>query len=210
MFRLQKAATLVDNLGSQAFRVTIQCRRGFQRSARTFQEAQKAAEEIVRGTPYSNLTIGVPKETFLNERRVAIVPATVQTLRKRGFNVNVEENAGLEAKFTNDDYAVAGATIKPAKDIFQSDFVLKVRPPSTQEVDLLRERNTLMSFIYPAQNKALVDQLAKRNATVFGMECVPRISRAQVFDALSSMANISGYKAVVEAANNFGRFFTGL
>ena len=163
----------------------------------------------MRGTPYSKLSIGVPKETFLNERRVAIVPATVQALTNRGFNVTVEENAGVESKFTNDDYAAAGATIKPTKDTFQSDFVLKIRPPSNKEVELLRERNTLMSFIYPAQNKELVDLLAKKHATVFGMECVPRISRAQVFDALSSMANISGYKAVIEAANNFGRFFTG-
>ena len=86
---------------------------------------------------------------------------------------------------------------------------LQVRPPLLDEVKLFPENNTLFSFIYPAQNDDIVKQLAARRSTVFGMECVPRISRAQVFDALSSMANISGYKAVVEAANNFGRFFTG-
>ena len=94
--------------------------------------------------------------------------------------------------------------------VFQSDLVLKVNPPLMDEVPLFREGNTLFSFIYPARNKELVDALAQRKMNVFGMECVPRISRAQVFDALSSMANISGYKAVIEAANQFGRFFTGL
>jgi NAD(P) transhydrogenase len=84
-----------------------------------------------------------------------------------------------------------------------------VRQPQPDEVGKFRENGTLMSFLYPAQNKDLVEQLSKRNMTVFAMDCVPRISRAQVFDALSSMANISGYKAVIEAANNFGRFFTG-
>ena len=88
-------------------------------------------------------------------------------------------------------------------------IALQVRPPLLDEVKLFPENNTLFSFIYPAQNDDIVKQMAARRSTVFGMECVPRISRAQVFDALSSMANISGYKAVVEAANNFGRFFTG-
>lgn len=208
MFRIQKAAVLIDGLSSQAYKVSLRCHRGLKHTSRVFQEAQKA-EEVIRGTPYSKITLGVPKETFLNERRVAIVPATVKNLTKRGFLVNIEENAGVESKFSNDEYAAAGASIKPAKDIFQSDLVLKIRPPTPKEIEALRERNTLISFIYPAQNKDLVNQLVQKHATVFGMECVPRISRAQVFDALSSMANISGYKAVIEAANNFGRFFTG-
>ncbi|KAH9488250.1 hypothetical protein Btru_063908 [Bulinus truncatus] len=148
-------------------------------------------------------------ELYTNERRVAIIPATVQTLIKKGFAVTVEENAGVEAKFLNDDYAAAGAQIKNKKDVYNSDIILKVRAPLQEEVANFRERGTLISFLYPAQNKDLVDQLAKRQLTVFAMDCVPRISRAQVFDALSSMANIAGYKAVVEAANNFGRFFTG-
>ena len=95
------------------------------------------------------------------------------------------------------------------QDVFNSDILLKVRGPLTEEVGKFRDNGTLISFLYPAQNKELVDQLAQRNMTVFAMDCVPRISRAQVFDALSSMANIAGYKSVVEAANNFGRFFTG-
>ena len=98
---------------------------------------------------------------------------------------------------------------QPRAEVFHSDIVLKVNIPSAEEVPLFREGNTLFSFVYPARNKDIVDMLAQRKATVFGMECVPRISRAQVFDALSSMANISGYKAVIEAANHFGRFFTG-
>lgn len=84
-----------------------------------------------------------------------------------------------------------------------------MRGPLSEEVEKFRENGTLISFLYPAQNKELIDQLAARKMTAFAMDCVPRISRAQVFDALSSMANIAGYKAVVEAANNFGRFFTG-
>ena len=95
------------------------------------------------------------------------------------------------------------------QDIFHSDIVLKVRGPLSEEIDKFRENGTLISFLYPAQNQDIVDQLAQRKMTAFAMDCVPRISRAQVFDALSSMANIAGYKAVVEAANHFGRFFTG-
>ena len=94
-------------------------------------------------------------------------------------------------------------------DTFHSDIILKVRCPLDHEIEQFREHGTLISFLYPAQNKPLVDELARRNMTVLAMDCVPRISRAQVFDALSSMANIAGYKAVIEAANSFGRFFTG-
>ncbi len=161
------------------------------------------------GTPYKNLTIGVPKEIFPNERRVAISPAACKLLTKEGFSVVVEDGAGAEAKFSNADYEASGAVVKPLNDVFRSDIVLKVRAPSTEEVKLLKEGGNLISFLYPAQNTALVDELATRNVTAFAMDCVPRISRAQVFDALSSMANIAGYKAVIEAANNFGRFFTG-
>lgn len=137
------------------------------------------------------------------------MPAAIQTLTKKGFTVNVEENAGLGANFLNDDFAAAGANIVSRDESYQTDFVLKVRAPTAEEVGYFRDGNTLFSFIYPAQNKDLLDKMAAKKLTVFGMECVPRISRAQVFDALSSMANISGYKSVVEAANHFGRFFTG-
>ena len=162
-----------------------------------------------RGTPYSNLTIGVPKETFPNERRVALSPAATKLLTKEGFSIFVEEGAGAEAKFSTAEYEASGAVVKPRNDVFSSDIVLKVRAPSAEEVELLKQGGSLISFLFPSQNKDLVDQLAKKKVTAFAVDCIPRISRAQVFDALSSMANIAGYKAVVEAANQFGRFFTG-
>jgi NAD(P) transhydrogenase len=121
----------------------------------------------------------------------------------------IEDSAGAEAKFSNVEYESSGASIKPRNEVFASDIVLKVRAPSIDEIQLLKDKSHLVSFLYPAQNKELIDKLAEKKITALAMDCVPRISRAQVFDALSSMANIAGYKAVVEAANNFGRFFTG-
>lgn len=208
--RLHHAVLLADSLGSRVNGLGLKCRRGLKTGSRIYQEAQaKDAEISIPGTPYKNLTIGVAKEIFTNERRVALIPATVATLTKKGFSVNIEENAGVEAKFLNEDYAAAGANLVNRDKAFTSDIVLKVRAPETKEIEFFKQNGTLLSFLYPAQNKELVDLLAKRNMTVFAMDCVPRISRAQVFDALSSMANIAGYKAVIEAANNFGRFFTG-
>lgn len=165
--------------------------------------------EAIKGVPYKNLTIGVPKERWQNERRVAITPAVVQTLTKKGFTVQVEENAGFGAKFRNDDYAQAGAKIVEANKAYDTDILLKVRAPLETEIASLRPESNLISFLYPGQNKQLIDALATKKLTAFGMDCIPRISRAQVFDALSSMANISGYRAVIEAANNFPRFFSG-
>ena len=161
------------------------------------------------GTPYSNLTIGVPKEILPNERRVALSPAAVKLLTKEGFNVTIEKGAGMEAKFSDAEFVEMGAKIVSRDEVFSSDIVLKVCALRTEEVKLLKKGTNLISFLYPAQNEDLINQLAEQNVTAFAMDCVPRISRAQVFDALSSMANIAGYKAVVEAANNFGRFFTG-
>ena len=168
-----------------------------------------STEKPPPGIPYNNLTIGVPKETFPNEKRVALSPAAVKVLTKEGFNVVVEDGAGSLAKFSNADYETSGAQIKPQSDVFGSDIVLKVRAPSSEEVSKLTKGSNLISFLYPAQNSELIDQLAAAKITTFAMDCIPRISRAQVFDALSSMANIAGYKAVIEAANHFGRFFTG-
>lgn len=165
--------------------------------------------EPVPGVPYSKLSIGVPKEIFKNEKRVAITPAATATLTKKGFKVNVESGAGVGAKFSDADYEAAGAAISKLQSIFESDIVLKVRGPLENEIPNFRDKGTLISFLYPAQNQDLVKKLADRKMDVFAMDCIPRISRAQVFDALSSMANIAGYKAVVEAANQFGRFFTG-
>ena len=140
---------------------------------------------------------------------MALTPAACKILTKEGFNVFIEDSAGSEAKFSNAEYEASGAMVKPRNDIFTSDIVLKVRAPSSEEVKLLKEGGNLISFLYPSQNKDLIDKLAAQKVTSFAMDCIPRISRAQVFDALSSMANIAGYKAVIEAANNFGRFFTG-
>ncbi|XP_028658318.1 NAD(P) transhydrogenase, mitochondrial isoform X1 [Erpetoichthys calabaricus] len=167
------------------------------------------------GIPYKQLTVGVPKEIFQNEKRVALSPAGVQALIKQGFNVVVESGAGEASKFADEHYTQVGATIKGAKDVLSSDIVLKVRAPvfnpalGTHEADLLKDSSTLVSFIYPAQNQELMDKLSQRRATVLAMDQVPRVTIAQGYDALSSMANIAGYKAVVLAANHFGRFFTG-
>merc|ERR1711963_1218346 len=187
---------------------TLSIRRAFRTSRHSLKDA-KAAETTIVGTPYSQLSIGVPKETFGGEKRVALTPAVVTNLCKKGFNINIEDGAGTESQFRNIDYETAGAKIVDSNAAFQSDIVLKVRQPSKEEAPKFKEGGTLYSFLYPAQNKDLIDELAKQKITAFGMDCVPRISRAQVFDALSSMGNISGYRAVVEASNHFGRFFTG-
>jgi NAD(P) transhydrogenase subunit alpha len=155
--------------------------------------------------------IGVPKEVFAGEKRVATVPDVVQKLIKLGFSVTVETGAGDAASISDDAYRAAGATIQPdAAGVWaNSDIIFKVRAPNADEVQRIREGQTLVSFIWPAQNPELLQSLAARKATVLAMDSVPRISRAQKLDALSSMANIGGYRAVIEAAHHFGRFFTG-
>ncbi|KAF2015605.1 PNTB-domain-containing protein [Aaosphaeria arxii CBS 175.79] len=165
--------------------------------------------------PYSTLTVGIPRESFPGERRVAITPQNVKLLLKKGFSrILIERGAGLEAQFTDEAYEQAGAKTVDRRSVFsESDILLKVRALSIDgpdsEVDAIREGATVISFLYPVQNKAVVDRLSDRKATAFAMDMVPRISRAQVFDALSSMANIAGYKAILEASNHFGRFLTG-
>jgi len=155
--------------------------------------------------------IGVPKETAAGEKRVATVPEVVEKLIKLGFKVALQSGAGDAANFSDDVYRAAGAEIidSAARLWAASDIVFKVRGPSTEEIGLMREGGTLVSFIWPAQNAELLKQLAAKKATVLAMDSVPRISRAQKLDALSSMANIAGYRAVIEAAHHFGRFFTG-
>jgi NAD(P) transhydrogenase subunit alpha len=155
--------------------------------------------------------IGVPREVFPGEKRVATVPDVVAKLIKLGFSVVVQSGAGDAASISDDAYRSAGASIvSDAQQIWDdSDIVFKVRGPSTEEVAEMREDTTLVSFIWPAQNPELLQQLAAKRATVLAMDSVPRISRAQKLDALSSMANIGGYRAVIEAAHQFGRFFTG-
>ncbi|MGA1383705.1 MAG: Re/Si-specific NAD(P)(+) transhydrogenase subunit alpha [Steroidobacteraceae bacterium] len=158
-----------------------------------------------------SLTIGVPRETFAGEKRVAAAPEVVEKLIKLGFKVCIESGAGAAANFGDAAFVAAGASISAnAAELFAgSDIIFKVRAPSPEEVVALRPGTTVISFIWPAQNPELMKQMAERRLTVLAMDSVPRISRAQKMDALSSMANIAGYRAVIEAAHHFGRFFTG-
>ena len=159
-----------------------------------------------------SLLIGVPKEVFPGERRVATVPEVVEKLIKVGFRVAVQSGAGDAANFPDDAYRTAGAeVVGSAPELWaKSDIVFKVRPPTTDEVGLLRDGGTLIGFIWPAQNPELMQLLAAKKATVLAIDSLPRqLSRAQKMDALTSMAGVSGYRAVIEAANAFGRPFNG-
>jgi NAD(P) transhydrogenase subunit alpha len=152
------------------------------------------------------LRIGVVSESRSGETRVGATPATVTALRALGYEVVVEAGAGARASFTDEAYEAAGAEVG---DAWAADIVFKVNPPTTGEIERLPESVTLVSLLAPAQNPELIDALAARPITALAMDAVPRISRAQSLDVLSSMANIAGYRAVVEAAHVFGRFFTG-
>ncbi len=156
--------------------------------------------------------IGVPKEGMAGEKRVATVPEVVEKLIKLGFVVKVQSGAGDAASIPDDAYRAAGAEIvaDPAALWGGADIMFKVRPPESAEVALMREGGTLIGFIWPAQNPELMQQLAAKKATVLAIDCLPRqLSRAQKMDALTSMAGVSGYRAVIEAANAFGRLFNG-
>ncbi|EKM0362664.1 Re/Si-specific NAD(P)(+) transhydrogenase subunit alpha [Cronobacter turicensis] len=155
------------------------------------------------------MRIGVPKERVALETRVAATPKTVEQLLKLGFSVAVERDAGKLASFDDDAFIAAGASVVETAEVWESDVILKVNAPQDDEIERLRPGTTLISFIWPAQNPQLLEKLAAKNVTVMAMDSVPRISRAQSLDALSSMANIAGYRAIVEAAHEFGRFFTG-
>lgn len=158
------------------------------------------------------MKVGVTKEIYPGERRVAATPETARRLiDKLGFEVTVESGAGVAASFPDDSYRSVGCSIaETAAEVWQgSDIVLKVRSPEESEVSQLREGQTLICFLAPGQSPELLEQIAAQKASAIAIEAVPRISRAQKLDALSSMANIAGYRAVVEAAGLFGRFFTG-
>lgn len=165
----------------------------------------------------TSLKVGVPKEIYPGEQRVSATPDTAKVLQKMGFEVWVETGAGLSANFSDASYEAVGCHLCPdARQLWAiADIVLKVRPPQAHpdlgvhEATLTRSGQTLISFLWPAQNPALLEQLAANQATAIAMDSVPRITRAQKMDALSSMANLAGYRAVIEAANQFGRFFTG-
>ena len=155
------------------------------------------------------MLIGVPRELLDNESRVAATPKTVQQILKLGFDVIVEHDAGFKASFEDQAFVAAGAKIGDAAQVWQADIIFKVNAPTDEEIDLIKEGATLVSFIWPAQNPQLMEKLSAKKINVLAMDAVPRISRAQALDALSSMANIAGYRAVVEAAHEFGSFFTG-
>lgn len=163
------------------------------------------------------MKIGVPKEVHIGEKRVATTPEAAEKIIKLGFEFYLESGAGEEANISDQAYQAVGVNIvESAKQLWEvADIILKIRAPEFHpalgipEVDLVKDGQNLMSFIWPAQNPELMQQLAAKHATVLALDCVPRMSRAQKMDALSSMANIAGYRAVVEAAQHFGRFFTG-
>jgi len=156
--------------------------------------------------------IGVPKETTAGEKRVATVPEVVEKLIKLGFSVSVESGAGDAANCSDEAYRAAGAQIvdSAAKLWAASDIIFKISVPTPEEVGLMHEGQTLITFIWPAQNPELMQQLAARKVTVLAIDALPRmLSRAQKMDALTSQAGVAGYRAVIEAANAFGRFFNG-
>ncbi|HEZ3607551.1 TPA: Re/Si-specific NAD(P)(+) transhydrogenase subunit alpha [Neisseria meningitidis] len=155
------------------------------------------------------MKIGIPRESLSGETRVACTPATVALLGKLGFETVVESGAGLAASLDDAAYQTAGATVADKAAVWVCPLIYKVNAPSEQELPLLNEGQTIVSFLWPRQNEALVEALRAKKVNALAMDMVPRISRAQALDALSSMANISGYRAVIEAANAFGRFFTG-
>lgn len=163
------------------------------------------------------MKIGIPREVFTDERRVAATPASVQKLTKLGYEVVIETGAGEAANYTDQAYQDAGAAIAVDTQSLwgEAEVILKVRAPMDHpgthkhELDMIREGGFIASYLWPAQNPELLEKLASRKVTAFAIDALPRISRAQKMDALSAMANIAGYRAVIEAANQFGRFFTG-
>ena len=163
------------------------------------------------------MKIGIPKEIYPGEKRVATTPEVAKQLIKLGFDIAIETGAGENANLSDEMYSSVGVSVlKNAKEVWaKSDIILKVRGPESGagfksgEIELLKENQVLISFLWPGQNPDLLKKLEKKKVTALAMDMIPRISRAQKMDALSSMANIAGYRAVVEAAQNFGRFFTG-
>ncbi len=157
------------------------------------------------------MKVGAPKETARGEARVALTPESAGRLKKLGYDCLVEKGAGLAASFTDQAYKDAGVEVVDSAEALwqQADIIVKVREPSNEEIESAPEGKTLISFVWPANNEDLLEKMKARNMSVLAMDMVPRISRAQKMDALSSMANIAGYRAVIEAGNNFGRFFMG-
>lgn len=157
------------------------------------------------------MQIGIPTELYAEEKRVATTPEVAGWLQKLGYTVAIEAGAGEKAKYSDESYSDAGVeVISDTQQLWaSSDIILKVRAPEPSEIEYLSAGKTLISFIWPAQNEDLMQKLSAKKINVLAMDSVPRISRAQKMDALSSMANIAGYRAIIEASHHFGRFFTG-
>ena len=157
------------------------------------------------------MIIGCPREIVKGEKRVALTPKSALELQKLGYKCQIETKCGEHAQFNDDEYKKAGVKIvKSSKVLWKtSDIIIKVRSPQEKELSNMQPNSTLISFVWPAQNKKTLERLKKNKVSALAMDMIPRISRAQKMDALSSMANIAGYRAVIEAGNNFGRFFTG-
>jgi NAD(P) transhydrogenase subunit alpha len=156
------------------------------------------------------MKLGIPKETIAGEKRVAATPKTIARFQKQGFEVLVEKDAGVYANHSNQDYLNAGATVLDTKEVYaQADIILKVLAPQLEEVDHFHEGQFLVSYIVPDENQSVLEKLAAKKVSVVAMDYIPRISRAQKMDVLSSMANIAGYRAVIEAANHYGHFLNG-
>ena len=157
------------------------------------------------------MKVGIPSEIFPSELRVAATPKTVKRLQKQGFEVSIQKGAGVKANFSDKEFEEAGAKIvQTAAEIYgKSDIVLKVKEPSMEEVDMMKEGLVMLSYLWPAQNQPLLQKLADKKVNAVAMDAIPRISRAQKMDVLSSMANIAGYRAVIEGSYNFGRFLNG-
>ena len=155
------------------------------------------------------MIIGIPKESLKGENRVAGSPSATSALIKLGFSVQVQEGAGIQASFTDEQFSNHNAEIVAKEKCWQSDIIFKVNAPTLDEVASMNDGATLISFIAPAQSPELLEALRAKSITTLAMEMVPRMTRSQSMDALSSMANIAGYRAVIEASHHFGRFFTG-
>jgi len=157
------------------------------------------------------MKVGIPSEISPNELRVAATPKTVKRLQKQGFDVYIQQNAGVKANFSDKEFEEAGAKIVgTAAEIYgHSDIVLKVKEPAAEEVSMMRDNLVLLSYLWPAQNQELLQKLADKKVNAIAMDAIPRISRAQKMDVLSSMANIAGYRAVIEGSFHFGRFLNG-
>lgn len=157
------------------------------------------------------MRVGIPREVLATEKRVAATPKTVQRLIKQGFTVFIESNAGALAGFSDNEYIESGASIiADAVSLYNSiDIILKVQPLNSDEIKLVKSQTMIASYLWPAQNPELLKLLAEKKINAIAMDAIPRISRAQKMDVLSSMANIAGYRAVIEGANHYGKFLNG-